>query len=111
MGLDLYLTKGPCKHCGHMKHAYEGAYTYNVSRMWYRIFPKDKDMIPIDGMTGKKSLKLLKDARQKLLDNRQELEKLNPENGWGSFEGFVKYIEALINASEENPDYVWSAWR
>jgi hypothetical protein len=31
-------------------------------------------------------------------------EALNPENGWGSYEDFVPWVEAYLRACEENPD-------
>jgi len=31
-------------------------------------------------------------------------EALNPENGWGSYESFVPWVEKYLRACEENPD-------
>ena len=49
-------------------------------------------------------LKLLK-------SNRKRFEKLNPENGWGSYDGLVKFVEEYIRACEDNPEATVRACR
>jgi hypothetical protein len=34
----------------------------------------------------------------------EEYQKLNPENGWGSYETALAFLEEIINACEEYPD-------
>ena len=40
-------------------------------------------------------------------NNMEKLEKMNPENGWGSFEGAVMFVNGLILAALRNPDEIW----
>jgi len=112
MGLDLYLQHPKCPTCNHEpEYAYEGAYTYNVSPMWYAIYPDTKNMIPIEGMTGKEAEPLLHDAVYRLINSRRVLERLNPDNGFGSYEGFLKFLRDVLAASQDYPDLIWRAWR
>ncbi len=56
-------------------------YTYNVADMWYSIYP-EKGIRTHYGMTGKSSVESLRALREGMEDSRDELIKLNPENGW-----------------------------
>lgn len=111
MGLDLSLINNYCKHCYRSDEVGIYSYTYNVSRMWYEIYPDDKHMVPIEGMTGKKASEKLKYAL-KIMEEKPELFiKHNPENGWGSYEGFIEFLKKLLLISEANQTGIWSAWR
>ena len=112
MGLDLYLRGKPCKECGHQQDPdLELAYTYNVAQMWYRICPDDDKMIDIDGMTGAQALSKIRDAFHQMKKQREELIKLEPPNGWGSYNGFYDFLIKIMNACIEYPDLVWESWR
>jgi hypothetical protein len=86
-------------------------YTYNVSDMWYAAFPNDAGMVDIDYMPGKEAAKKLRTGLGYLLDNRDEMIKLEPENGWGSYEGFCKFLFVLILASQDYPELQWRSCR
>jgi hypothetical protein len=81
-------------------------YTYNVSLMWYAAAP-DKGIRAHYGMTGKDALRPLRRIREYMEDNRGALLKMEPSNGWGSYEGALAFVSDLINASVRNPDEVW----
>jgi hypothetical protein len=36
---------------------------------------------------------------------------LNPENGWGTYDGFVSFVEAYLNACRQWPESDVSVWR
>jgi hypothetical protein len=107
MSLDLSI--GGCPNCG--ENGEDFNYTYNVSKMWHYIYPDDDYMLHIEGLKGKETIKLLQDSYRKLKNNEHELVKMNPKNGWGSYEGFLEFISKLIQASIKYPDDVWSASR
>ena len=46
-----------------------------------------------------------------LKSNREIMEGFNPENGWGSYDGFVTFVEEYLAACKENPDAEISVWR
>lgn len=37
--------------------------------------------------------------------------KLNPENGYGNYEGFVSFVRSYLGACKENPDAIIHAYR
>ena len=37
--------------------------------------------------------------------------KLNPVNGWGSYEGLIEFVESYLAACEQDPDAKVSVWR
>ena len=111
MSLDLYLRETPCETCGHQREDFNINYTYNASHMWYEIYPDDDGMVHIEGMTGEEALNKLEYAYQYMKKNREALIKLEPPNGWGSYNGFLGFIEDCIAACKEHPKLVWEAWR
>lgn len=46
---------------------------------------------------------ILEEGLKKLQTDRAELEKLNPENGWGSYDGLVRFVTDVLNACRANP--------
>lgn len=111
MGLDLYIRETPCETCGHKREDFNINYTYNVSHMWYKIYPEDEGMVFIDGMTGKEAYNKLIHARQYMEEHREEMITLEPKNGWGSYDGFLEFINKCIDACLKNPKLVWESWR
>lgn len=110
MGLDIWLEK-KCPTCKHVDQSETFHCTYNLAPMWYAMFPNDKEMVPIDGMTGAESLFTLRLALQKLRDYPEMFIPLNPGNGWGNYEYFMGFISNLIMRAEHNPELVWESWR
>lgn len=106
MGLDLSMTSGVCKSCNRSESGKDFYITYNLSPMWKAMFPEKKFMC-IDGMTGKESLIQLKLALMLLESNEKTLKPLEPENGWGSYEGFKSVLKELIEEAKNHPDWYW----
>ena len=47
-----------------------------------------------------------------MIDHRVELVKYNPENGWGTYEGFIKFLLNYKQACEDNdPECTITTWR
>lgn len=111
MSLSLWLESVPCSACQHSQQTEELNYTYNVSPMWYRIFPDDKQMVDIDGMSGEQSQTKLIHALGELVGNPLTFIELNPKNGWGDHKGFIDYLYKLIKLAMEHPDYIWQSSR
>jgi hypothetical protein len=40
----------------------------------------------------------------RLKSNPGKFTPLNPSNGWGSYDGLVKFVESYLEACRENPD-------
>ena len=81
-------------------------YTYNVSPMWYKAKP-DKGIRTHYEMTGRDAVEPLTDIYCYMIDNYDDLVKLDPSNGWGDYEGALQFVGELILASLRNPHEIW----
>ena len=81
-------------------------FTYNVAKMWYAAIP-DKGIRAFYGMTGKEAVKVQQHIFNYMVDNKEELMQYEPSNGWGSYDGALKFVAKLIVASLNNPDEIW----
>lgn len=45
----------------------------------------------------------LEDGLIKLKENPERFKTFNPDNGWGSYEGFVKFVESYLAACRQHP--------
>lgn len=81
---------------------YEKNYTYNVSPMFYEAFGEPGINL-IEGKTGKECLVKLKKGLSEMKNNKEKYEAMNPENGWGRYEGAVEVVETLIKWAKEAP--------
>jgi len=81
-------------------------YTYNVRDMWYACYPQ-LGIKTHCGLTGLEALPVLRKLRDYMEENCEELEKLNPENGWGDFQGALNFVNRMIIASIQNSTYIW----
>lgn len=78
-------------------------YTHNVSEMWDLAGIYD-DLYNSDGKLAKDIVGNLIFGLKKMLDNPDKFKKLNPENGWGDYDGAVKVLNEIISACNEYPD-------
>ncbi len=46
----------------------------------------------------------LRAGLQRLVETPSEFIQLNPQNGWGTYEGLVAFVGAYLKACEESPD-------
>lgn len=65
--------------------------------IYYHLWRPDE----IDIKTAKELIPALKEGLHKLKIDPERYKKLNPENGWGSYEGLVKFVENYLNACYE----------
>ena len=83
---------------------YERDVTYYLADMYYKCIDKEKGFKKLDGMNCKEALPIINNAIQDMLNNADEYRKLNPKNGWGSYEGLLKTLQEMRNCCESNPD-------
>lgn len=98
MSLDINIT------AKRETEIYEDNVTYNLSKMYYKCIDKEKGFEKLDGMNCKKALPIINNAIQDMLNNADEYRKLNPKNGWGSYDGLLKTLQDMRNCCESNPD-------
>lgn len=82
---------------------YEDNITYNLAPMYYKCIDENLGFKLLDGMKCKDAIRVLNRAINDLVKNKEEYEKLNPKNGWGSYEGLLKSLKSLRIACLENP--------
>lgn len=82
---------------------YEDNITYNLAPMYYKCIDINGGLKALNGMKCKNAIPVLNRAIDDLVENKEEYEKLNPENGWGSYEGLLKSLKNLRIACLENP--------
>lgn len=111
MSLDLSIDSPPCEQCGRGEDTLEFNYTYNVSPMWYEIYPEDDGMVFIDGMSGKEAYPKVSKAISEMLSKEKFMKKLNPENGWGDYEGFLEFLHKVADACIKCPNGIWESYR
>ena len=83
---------------------YDTNITYNLADMYYKCIDKEKGFKKLDGMNCKEALPIINNAIQEMLNNADDYRKLNPKNGWGSYEGLLKALQEMRNCCENNPD-------
>jgi hypothetical protein len=86
-----------------------GNYTSNVSGMWADALGRslgDYHGAPCSEAAGS----LLRGVERMKADPAH-YEAMNPENGWGDYEGALKYLEQLYEACTRHPKATIAIWR
>lgn len=81
---------------------YDGNMTHNVVPMWDMAGIYD-ELYNSEGKLAKDILPKLKYGREKMANNPEEFKKLNPKNGWGTYEGALLFLDEIITACETWP--------
>ena len=104
-----------------------GNYTSNVGPMYRAVMPGpyqgggchlgNEDPDPRGGLTGISGLRctaaatILADGVRQMVDRSDEMSAMNPENGWGSCDTALKYLEGILSACRRHPKgYVAVSW-
>ena len=85
---------------------FETNITYNLADMYYKCIDKELGLEKLDGLSSKKALPIVKKAIKDMEDNKEEYKKLNPPNGWGSYDGLLRDLRNLKKSGEQIPDGV-----
>ena len=103
MSYDIYL--GIDTGAADLTTVYEvGNYTSNVSPMWTRAL--GQPLSELHGMTAADAVPLLDAGIAALEADPAGFRELNPANGWGRYEGALKYLEELRAGCAEHPKTV-----
>ena len=115
MSLDVYLKRKRYLSYDEGKtytedneQVYWGNITHNLSKMAEEAGIYEHLWRP-DEIKITKAKELIEPLRQGLHNLKSEPErykKFNPENGWGTYDGLVKFVENYLNACYEYPDAV-----
>ena len=107
MSLDVYLRSPKCPTCGHSEIEYFDAnITHNLGAMAREAGIYEACWRPEEiGITKAAQLVTpLRTGIEQMKADPARFEKLNPSNGWGSYAGFLPWLEKYLAASEEYPD-------
>ena len=111
MSLDVYLySRIPCPHCQKSVDTENCVHTSNITHnlggmaqeagiyrhLWH---PEDLLINTAGELIGPLNAGLVL-----LRAEPERFKKLNPDNGWGSYEGFITFVEEYLRACEEYPN-------
>jgi hypothetical protein len=99
MSWDITLTE---KQWADVEVAEIGNYTYNVSKMY--VVAIGKSISDFHGMKAIDAVDILSKGYTEMRDNPEKYKAMNPENGWGNYEGALAYLGSLLDACVENPN-------
>lgn len=108
MSLNYYLV---CPSCG--SAVFERNVTHNLSRMAVAAGVYDEiwgaDESPHE-LVADELVPKLASALADLQARHDYYSQFNPPNGWGSYDVFVEFVQALLNACREHPMAKVRAW-
>lgn len=79
-----------------------GGYTYNTAMMFSK--GTQKSLNELNGLKGKEAYPILYKGFNYMRDHKEELEAMNPKNGWGNYEGFLDFIGNITIYCRNNPE-------
>lgn len=100
MSLDVYLN------APRVVQVYSDNITHNLNTMAEVVGIYDQLWRPDEiGITKASQLiEPLTDALKRLMDAPEKFARLNPKNGWGSYDELVQFVRAYRDACEASPD-------
>lgn len=99
MSYDIYLNIFTGN--GEAMVAEVGNYTSNVSKMW-----NDAMGIPLselDGKMAEDAIWYLEKGIFNMTNEPEHFKAMNPKNGWGDYNGALKYLEKFLEICREHP--------
>jgi len=100
MSLDVYLESP------YTDEAYWANITHNLGAMaseamlYYPLWRPEE----IGITTARELVPFLRAGLMLMHSNKEKLEKLNPDNGWGDYEGLLRFTQNYLRACGEYPD-------
>ncbi len=96
LDIDIYVKKEVS--------VFERNVTYNLSDMYHKAIDREKGFDLLNNMSCREAIPILDKAIKDMIDNKEEYEKLNPPNGWGTYEGLLKTLKDIKVNCENNLD-------
>src|SRR5699024_27164 len=97
------------------KEVYSDNITHNLNKMAMQCGLYDplwhpKGIIGESG-TAKDLIPHIEEGLNKLKNHPEVFKKFNPENGWGDYDGLVRFAEDYLEACKKYPEAIVSVWR
>lgn len=80
-----------------------GNYTYNCANMFRVASEVDKSLSDLHNMSCVEAEPIISKAVENMQKDPVKYKAMNPENGWGSYETFLPYVESLLKECRANP--------
>jgi len=105
-GIEEFITDCTCDCCGneHKRYSFPEHERLNIThnltemadacKLYYCVWRPEECNIK----TAKQMIAPLREGLILLHENPKIFKKFEPENGWGTYEGFVKFIEKYLQA-------------
>jgi hypothetical protein len=77
-------------------------YTYNCSPMFYYVL--EGGINGLAGLTAKDAQERLTVGIAKMEADPEKYRAMNPENGWGDYEGALEFLRGIKRACADHPD-------
>lgn len=107
MSLDVYLT------LPNGEEVYTDNITHNLNKMadaagiYNCLWRPDE----INITKASELIEPLTEGLSKLMFHPEVYKAYNPENGWGSYDGLVKFVQEYLDECKDHPDAQVSVWR
>lgn len=90
-------------------------YTHNTSCMIYDVLgdclePEESWWQRLDGMDGPTSAKYLDSIIGGLKKNPEKYRAMNPDNGWGDYDGLLRVLEVMRESIPSEARCKWSCY-
>lgn len=102
MSLDVYLET-PSHTCPTCNHEHGGEYHYLEAR---RQWDDARSVCAKYTVKARDLIEQLRAGLDRLRADPQRFKEYNPKNGWGDYEGLVRFTANYLAACEEHPDAV-----
>ena len=112
MSLDigLYVEVDTGGEEPHFVDLYSANYTGNVCPMW-EMADVYEALYDSDKVEASAIIPILEDGIQDMLAYATDYRKLNPPNGWGDYEGALKFLQRLLGACYLHPKALIHVWK
>jgi hypothetical protein len=78
-----------------------GNYTYNISGMHEKAM--GYRLSQLNGKSVKDIIPILREGIKQMQDNPEVYKAMNPENGWGNYEGALAYLQTILDNAVKHP--------
>ena len=103
MSLSVYLTIPACATCGREDETiFQRNITHNLTPMWRAA----GCMVALYDATGKRAEEIapvLERALNAMFSDPSKYKGMNPENGWGDYDGAVTFLREYFEACRRHP--------
>lgn len=81
-----------------------GNYTYNCAGMFVEASETGESLSELHGMKCTEAEPIIAKAVENMQKDPQKYKAMEPDNGWGSYNGFLEYVETLLRECRQNPE-------